>query len=150
MLLKKMHIIDVYLSKIKNIEDKLPDITKLATKMPFHAKINEIKGDIPKITKLATYAALNAKINQTKGEIPNITSMATTSSRTAVENRMPSVRIQLKKLAITQKLMTLKRKLLIISMINILILQNLKLTSEKFAARLKQANLTSKNDMLIS
>ena len=58
-----MHIIDVYLSKIKNIEDKLPDITKLATKMPFHAKINEIKGDIPKITKLATYAALNAKIN---------------------------------------------------------------------------------------
>ena len=46
--------------------------------------------------------------------------------------------------------MTLKRKLLIIIMINILILQNLKLTSENFAAKLKQANLTSKNDMLIS
>ena len=42
--------------------------------------------------------------------------------------------------------MKLKRKLLIIFMINILLLQNLtKLTGENFAARLAQTNLASKN-----
>ena len=47
MLLKK----DVYNAEIKNIEDKLPDITNL---MPdnttFNAKINEVKDEIPSIT----------------------------------------------------------------------------------------------------
>ena len=55
---------DVYNSKIKNIEDKTPDITKLATN-----------------------ASLNAKINEVKGKIPSISNLATTSTRTAVENK---------------------------------------------------------------
>ena len=41
--------------------------------------------------------------------------------------------------------MKLKRKLLIMIMINILLLQNF--FSENFAARLKQANLASKGDI---
>ena len=32
----------VYNSKIKNIEDKIPDITKLATNTNLNAKINEV------------------------------------------------------------------------------------------------------------
>ena len=32
---------DVYNAKIKNIEDKIPDITNLATKTTLNAKINE-------------------------------------------------------------------------------------------------------------
>ena len=34
---------DVYNAKIKNIEDKIPDITNLATKTTLNAKINEVK-----------------------------------------------------------------------------------------------------------
>ena len=35
---------DVYNAKIRNIEDKIPDITNLATKTTINAKINEVKG----------------------------------------------------------------------------------------------------------
>ena len=38
------------LKKIKNIEDKIPDITNLATNASLNAKINEVKGEIPSIT----------------------------------------------------------------------------------------------------
>ena len=51
---------DVYNSKIKNIEEKIPDITNLANKTTFNAKINEVKGEIPNITNLATTSALTA------------------------------------------------------------------------------------------
>ena len=40
-------------AKIKNIEDKRPVFTNLATKTPLNAKINEIKGEIPNITNVA-------------------------------------------------------------------------------------------------
>ena len=46
MLLKK----DVYNAKIKDIEDKIPNITNLAT----------------------IYTTINAKINEAKNKIPNI------------------------------------------------------------------------------
>ena len=45
---------DVYNAKIKNIEDKIPDITSLATKNNLNAKTNEVKGERPIITNLAT------------------------------------------------------------------------------------------------
>ena len=54
----------VYNAKIKNIEDKIPDITNLATTASLNAKINEIKGEIPSITNLATTAALTALENK--------------------------------------------------------------------------------------
>ena len=41
MLLKKIHN-----AKIKNIEDKLPGITNLATETTLNAKISEVKGEI--------------------------------------------------------------------------------------------------------
>ena len=40
---------DVYNSKIKNIEDKITDITNLATKSTLIAKINDVKGEISNI-----------------------------------------------------------------------------------------------------
>ena len=63
---------DVYNAKIKNIEDKIPDITNLGTKTTLNAKINEVKGEILIVPNLVTNASLNAKINEDKGEIPNI------------------------------------------------------------------------------
>ena len=45
---------DVYNAKIKDIEDKIPDITNVATKTSLNAKINEVKNEIPNITILDT------------------------------------------------------------------------------------------------
>ena len=47
----------IYNAKIKNIADKIPDITKLATNTTLNVKINEIKKEIPSITNLASAAA---------------------------------------------------------------------------------------------
>ena len=49
---------DVYIAKTKNIEDKITDITYLATNASLNAKTNDVKGEIPSITSLATNAAL--------------------------------------------------------------------------------------------
>ena len=51
---------DVYHANIKNIEDKIPDITNLATKATRDVKINEVKCEIPNVTNLAFKSALNA------------------------------------------------------------------------------------------
>ena len=63
------------------------------------------------------------------------------------ENKIASVSIaQSKKLTMTQKLLKLKRNLLIIIMINMLLLQNLIFQPDAFNARLAQANLITKTD----
>ena len=43
---------DAYNAKIKNIKDKIPDITNLAANASLNAKINEVKGEIPNATNL--------------------------------------------------------------------------------------------------
>ena len=47
-----------YNTKIKNMEDKIPDITNSATKTILNTKINEVKAEIPSISGLATTSAL--------------------------------------------------------------------------------------------
>ena len=79
---------DLYYAKIKNVEDRIPDITNLATNATLNAKMNEVKNEIPSITNLATTAALNAKINEVKNKIPSITKLATTTALNAVENKI--------------------------------------------------------------
>ena len=51
---------DAFNAKIKNIEDKIPNITNLATNTTLNAKINEVKNKIPNITNFATITALPA------------------------------------------------------------------------------------------
>ena len=58
---------DVYNAKIKNIEDRIPDITNIVTKNTLNAKINAVKDEI------------------------NIANLATTSALTVVDNKIPSV-----------------------------------------------------------
>ena len=87
--------------------------------------ISEVKGELPSTANLATTAALNAKIHEVKGKIPNITNLASTTALTAVENKIPNVSNLVKNLTITEKSIKLKRKLLIMIMINLLPLQNL-------------------------
>ena len=66
------------------------------------------------ILKLPDIPTLNANINEVKDEIPNIANLGITSALTAVVY-----------LPITQTLVKWKRKSLIISMINVLLIENL-------------------------
>ena len=96
---------DAHNVKIKNIEDKISDITNLATNTTLNAKMNEVKKEIPILltttpttpTPTTTHTAtptptttLNAKINEIKSKIANITNLRTTlrttTALTAVEN----------------------------------------------------------------
>ena len=117
---------DVYNAKIKNIEDKMSDITNLATN-----------------------TTLNVKINEIKNEIPGITSLATTTAITAVENKIPNVSNLVKKTDYNTKINEIENKITTDHDHDkcITTQEFNKLTSEKFTARLKQANLASKSDI---
>ena len=62
---------DVCNVKIRNFEDKTPDVTNLATKTNLNAKINEIKGETSSITNLATKTVANGVENK----IPSISKL---------------------------------------------------------------------------
>ena len=78
-----------------------------------------VKGEIPSITNLATTAALNTKISEVKRKIPSIINLATTTALSAVEDKISNVSNLVKKLTITQKLVKLKIKLLLIMILSI-------------------------------
>ena len=82
---------DVYNAKIKNIEDKIPDITNLATNASLNAKINEI--------------------NEVKGEILSITNLTTTTALTTVENKTPNVSNLVKKTDYTTNIFEIEKKI---------------------------------------
>ena len=72
---------------------KLSDLLKneVIKKTEFNAKIKEIEDKILDITNLAVNTTFNAKINEVKGKIPSITSLATSTALTAAENKIPNV-----------------------------------------------------------
>ena len=97
----------VYLSKLSEV------VKNVIKKDVYNAKIINIKGKKPSNTNLATNDSLNAKINEVKNKIPNIANLATTAGLTAVENKIPNVnnlvKKKTKKLAITRKLVKLRK-----------------------------------------
>ena len=50
------------------INDKISNITNLATSATLNAKMNGVKKEIPSITNLTPNASINAKINEVKGK----------------------------------------------------------------------------------
>ena len=108
---------------------KLSDVVKNVKKDVHNAKIKNVEDKISDITILATNATLNAKTNEVNDECiyqnVSITNLATFAILTTIKNKRANVSNLVKKLTITQKLMKLKTKLLIMKMINILLLQNL-------------------------
>ena len=50
---------DVYNAKIKYIEDKIPNITNLATSTTLNAKINKVENEIPDHSKYITTPGLS-------------------------------------------------------------------------------------------
>ena len=122
----KLIPVSVDLGKLSNVVKN--DVVK---KTEYDTKIKSIEDKIPDISNLATKNILNTKINEVKNDIPSISNLATTSALTTVENKIHSISNLVKKKnkktkqIITQKLLKLKRNLLIIIMMNILLDQNL-------------------------
>ena len=85
---------------------KLSNVTKndVAKKDACNAKIKNIEDKIPDITNLTTKITLNAKINEVTGEIPGINNLAATTALTAIENKIPNVSNLVKKTDYTTKL----------------------------------------------
>ena len=82
-----------------------------------------------------------------KGEIPSITNLAANTALIAVGNKICTVSNLVKKLAIIQKLMKLKKKITDHNHDKYITTPEFnKLTTENFAARLAQANLATKTD----
>ena len=77
-----------------------------------------------KISDLTDFVK-KTKLTELENKIPDVSSLATKTALTAVENKMPDVTSLFKKQFMTQKLLKLKRNLLIIIMTNILLLQSL-------------------------
>ena len=106
---------DVYNAKIKNIEDKIPDINNLATDV-----------------------SLNAEINEVKSEMPNITNLATTTALTAVENKIPSVSTLVEKDDYNTKTSKIENKITDHDHDKYIATQEFnRLTSENFTSRLR-------------
>ena len=88
------------------------------------------------------------KTNEVQGEIPSTTNLATKAALTVVENKIPSVSNLVKKTYYNTKINEVKNKIADHNHDKYITTPEFnKLTSENFAARLKQANLASKSDI---
>ena len=92
----------------QNQKKKIPDTSGLVRKTDYNAKITEIEGKIS-ISGLATNAALSA-----------------------VENKMPNISSLVKTAHYDTKITKTEKKLLVMTMINVLLLQNLISFQQKF------------------
>ena len=101
---------------------------------------------IPNTTWLVKKSDYNSKISKIKTKISNITGLATTSALTAVENKIPDVSSLVKKTDYNTKISELEKKLTDHNHDKYITTPEFnKLTGQNFAARLKQANLVTKN-----
>ena len=78
---------DVYNAKITEIENKIPDISNLATK----TALNTVKNKIPNTSGFAKMTDYSAKIADIEGKIPDISNLATKTVLTNVEKKIPNV-----------------------------------------------------------
>ena len=114
----------VYNATTKNIEDKISDITNLATNASRNPKINEVEDALPRNNKLATTTALAAVENK----VPNVSNLV---KKTDYNTKISEIETKTTTAYGHDKYITTQE-------FNKLIL-------EGFTAKLKQVNLASKN-----
>ena len=92
---------------------KLTNIVKneVVTKTEYNAKIKNIEDKIPDISNLTTKNIINTKINEVNNKILSISNLATTSALTAVENKIPSVSNLVKKTDYNAKVSDIEKKI---------------------------------------
>ena len=111
----KKTVHDKLVVKVKNI-----DTSGFVLKTKYDTNIK-----IPDTIGLFNKTDYNAKITEIENKIPSISGLATNAALTTVENKIPNNSSLVKNQTATQKLVKLKRNLLIMIMINILLSQNL-------------------------
>ena len=92
-------------------------------KTKYQTDKTELEKKIPDVN----YFVKKTKLIELENKIPVVISLATKNALIAVENEITSVSSLVKKQIITQKLLKLKRILLILTMTSILLLQSLML-----------------------
>ena len=100
---------------------KIIDTNDFSLKTKYQADKAELEKKIPNVTDFVK----RAELTELENLIPDVSSLATKAALTAGENKIPSVSNLVKKQTMTQKLVSLKRNLLMIIMINMLLLQSL-------------------------
>ena len=73
-----------YNAKITEIENKIPDVTNLATK----TSLNTVENKIPDTGGLVKKTDYNAKITEIEGKIPDISNLAIKTALNTVENKI--------------------------------------------------------------
>ena len=138
----KLITVPVDLSKLSNVVKN-----EVVKKTEYNAKIKSIEDKIPDITNLATKSILNTKINEVKNEIPSISGLAKNSALTAVENKRPNVNNLVKKSDYDTKVNEIEKKITDHTHDKCITTPEFsKLAAENFAARLAQADLVTKTD----
>ena len=125
-------------TKVDNI-----DTSGLTKKTDYNTKITEIEDKIPDISGLATKTALTTVENK----IPSISNLATKTALTTVENKLPSISGLVKKAAYNTKVTDIENKLNNHNHDKYVATSDFNtLTANVFNARLAQANLITKTD----
>ena len=138
----KLVPVPVDLSKLSNVVKN-----EAVKKTGYNTKIKSIEDKISDISNLATKTILNTIISEVKNEIPSISGLATTSALTAVEKKIPSVSNLAKKIDYDTKGSEIEKKLTDHNHDKYITTPEFnKLSAETFAARLAQANLIAKTD----
>ena len=110
----KKAVYDKLAAKINNI-----DTSEFILKTKYQTGKTELEKIIPNVTDFVK----KTKLTELENKIPDVSCLATKTALTAVENNIPDASSLVKKKTMTQKLVNLKRNLLI--MTDILLLQSL-------------------------
>ena len=119
------------------------DTSGLVKKTDYNTKITEIEDKIPDISSLATKIALATVENK----IPSINNLATKTALTTVENKIPSIRGLVKKTEYNTKITDIENKLTNHNHDKYVATSEFNtLAADVFYVRLAQANLITKTD----
>ena len=110
----KKAVCDQLAAKVNNIDTS--DFVLKTKYQPDKAELEKKISDLTDFVK-------KTKLTELENKIADVSSLATETALTTVENKIPDIRSLVKKQTMTQKLLKLKRNLLIIIMTNILLLQ---------------------------
>ena len=113
MMLLKKTAYDRFVTKVNSI-----DTSGFVLKTMYDANKTELEKKISDASGLVKKTDYNTKIAEIESKIPSISNLATKTVLTTVENKIPDVSSLVKKI---QKLLKLKKELLIIIMISILL-----------------------------
>ena len=142
----KLVPVPIDLSKLSNVVKN-----EVVKRTEYNPKIKNIKDKIPDISNLATKTILNTKINEVKTKIPSISGLATTSALIAVENKIPNVSNLVKKTDYDTKVNEIEKKITDHKHDKYITTPEFnKLTAENFAAKLAQANLVTMQILIIN